>query len=210
MKKNFKRCNWGNPNLFVKDISRILLVRMIGKEGAEKEILQAIWNSLNDNSEYDHKQQHKSNFHKSHGTYGSTSGDSYGREQHGFGYNREGFHKSQRSHGSHSGDSNHGYRREQYGSKSNNKDDFYYKSHGTYGSKTGDSNYGSGYKDEGSSKSKPEKEISSQDNYAILGVGKNASLSEIKKSYYKMAKEHHPGRQTNTRSVNFLTVFFFR
>lgn len=37
-----------------------------------------------------------------------------------------------------------------------------------------------------------------KDYYKILGVGKNASDDEIKKSYRKMALVHHPGKEKSS------------
>lgn len=78
------------------------------------------------------------------------------------------------------------------GHKNYQKDNSRNSSHGTYGSsRSGGSSYGSGYKDNGGSQTNSVK--GDLDSYAILGISRTATQSEIKKSYMKLAREHHPG-----------------
>lgn len=107
-------------------------------------------------------------------------------------------------------------RREQYksGHGRYDKDYFGNRSHGSY--RPGGSNYGSGYKDKDydeSRGSQPKSAKCAQDNYTILGISRTATPSEIKKSYYKLAREHHPGRLINLRcdqSISNLNYFLCR
>lgn len=105
----------------------------------------------------------------------------------------------------------YGNRREQFkpGRGKSHYEDFFNRSHGSYrpsgssydsgnkerntgGSRPGSSNYGSGNENKGGgSQTKSFKwEL---DDYAVLGLFKPATLSDVKKQYYKLAREHHPG-----------------
>ena len=44
-------------------------------------------------------------------------------------------------------------------------------------------------------------EVDQSDYYAILGVARNASQEEIKKSYKRLALKHHPDRGGNAEIV---------
>ena len=48
-------------------------------------------------------------------------------------------------------------------------------------------------------------EVDESDYYAILGVARNASQEEIKKSYKRLALKHHPDRGGNAEIV-FLII----
>lgn len=52
----------------------------------------------------------------------------------------------------------------------------------------------------------PPKFNSNKDYYLILGVSKNASDSELKQAYYKLAKEYHPdhnkGHESKFKEIN--------
>lgn len=74
----------------------------------------------------------------------------------------------------------------------------------SYGSsKSEDSNYGS---DNGGSQTKYVKY--EQECYAILGISRTVTQSEIKKSYMKLSKEHHPGGINNQSQQSIHTLMF--
>lgn len=99
-----------------------------------------------------------------------------------------------------------GYKREQFKSgRGRNQYDDFNRSHGSYrpggssydsGHKgksyggSGSSNYGAGSEEKSGGTKTFKCEL---DDYAILGVAKLATQSDIKKQYYKLALEHHPG-----------------
>lgn len=76
------------------------------------------------------------------------------------------------------------------------------------GSRPGGSYRGSGYENK-SGGSQPESFKPKLDDYAILGLSKPATLSDIKKNFYKLAKEHHPGWPTNLNIDDFCAKFEF-
>lgn len=78
------------------------------------------------------------------------------------------------------------------------------------GSRPGGSYRGSGYENRGGG-SQPESFKPKLDDYAILELSKPATLSDIKKNFYKLAKEHHPGRplQTYILTILVLNLSFF-
>lgn len=50
-------------------------------------------------------------------------------------------------------------------------------------------------------------EVDETDYYAILGVTRNASQEEIKKSYKRLALKHHPDRGGNAEIVVLIIEF---
>lgn len=116
-------------------------------------------------------------------------GNEYGnkREQFKFGGGGFSYSKGRNSSGSKSGpgSSNYGF-----GSGRYSYEDFFKRSHGSY-----QSSYDSGYKDGSSSGSKPKILEPKLDDYAVLGLSESATSTEIKKQFYKLAREHHPGRR---------------
>ena len=49
--------------------------------------------------------------------------------------------------------------------------------------------------------------VDETDYYAILGVTRNASQEEIKKSYKRLALKHHPDRGGNAKIVVLIILF---
>lgn len=113
-----------------------------------------------------------------------------------YGYKRDQSGRGNRSHGSYRpGGSSYDYR---------HKD----RSYG--GSWSGGSSHGSGSQDKsgGSQAKRFECEL---DSYAILGLTKAATQSDIKKQFRKLALEHHPGTFTVNSIVmlSYLNILFF-